>query len=167
MLEHCNYVGGISFGGEIKFVKFFKPRSIVMMNGVKFFGPNLETHNIDTFKIPLNGVTLLASDTKIENYFLYAKKASDFLFSRDIQDLFIKSEYFREISANEILRPLANEIISKKERSQENQNFKYDFVDFLHDKEQLNDRIDSFNIKIKMEDIFADAKIKLRTGTLF
>ena len=95
-----------------------------------------------------------------------ARQAGIKLAEIEIEEMYIKSEYFREVSAIKELKPLVDEIINKRARSLEDVNFHYDIVDFKHDQEMVRSKIEKFNIKITAEDLFTDEESKLRTGTL-
>lgn len=160
------YIGNIYLGSNFKFVNFIGPKGVVVMKGTTLLPKKMWTDNIDTVVMPNQGICILGAGTDVNEYFPFAKIAAKDLFQNDISTLFVRSEYFKEVFAIDILKPIAKEILIKQQRSLENTNYKYDFVEFSHDKEQLQKKIDSFKIKIKLDDIFNDAKTQLRTGTL-
>ena len=161
-------INNIAIETDSKFCHF-KPNldtPIFMFNGLTLMSKQLGTDTFNTFHIPKKGLSILCENNKIENYIFTAKIGGEFLANEEVKDLYLNSEYFREVLANEKLKPLASEILIKKERAIADQNFHYDFIEFKHDKEVLEKKIDSFNINIKAEDFFSDAKEKIRTGTL-
>jgi hypothetical protein len=113
------------------------------------------------------GVTILAGSRDVSRYDSNAKFLGKLFADTEVQNRYVRSEYFREILAEDKLRPRALEIVKKVDHKNHDPNFPYGPVEFSRDREDLQKTIDSFNIKLKTDVLFADAKSGLRSGTLW
>jgi len=126
------------------------------------------SENKDTTRkiISLKGIALMSGVSKVEKWIYMAENVGSTIANEEIQHLWINSEYFRTILANDRLAPFANSILIKIAHANESQGYNYDSSQFLRDKQIIKNKIDSFHISITADAMFSDLLPKIRTGTL-
>ena len=140
---------------------------LLWLKGFKLIGINESKDTTTIREFPLNGISLISGSTDLSKYSNRARQIGAHFANDQIQTLWSKSEYFRTALANDKLKPFANEILIKIKHSSENATYDYDSSHFLQDKRILKSKIDSFNITLTIDKMFAEMEPKLRIGTLF
>jgi hypothetical protein len=155
------------FAGAYRLFSFHS-NGVVYLNGITLrntspFGPD---STIIEHHFNKNAVNMLARSNEITRWLDSAKTIGKNEANSEIQELFVRSQYFREALANAILEPLAREILIKRQRNKSDQNYYYTLSEFLHDKQAIKTRMDSFHISLPLDSLFSDAAMKIRTGNL-
>ncbi|HMH32303.1 MAG TPA: hypothetical protein VK543_04690 [Puia sp.] len=148
--------------------KFFtmNERTLVFLTGVKLICTDFKNDTVGFQYLSKDGIAILSGSRVLDSLIVNAEYAGETFATSEIQRLFLKSEYFREVLADDRLRPLAEKILVRRNHSLENQKYEYSLAEFLHDKNTIREKMDSFRIKIKADDFFLDVESKIRTGTL-
>lgn len=159
------YIHDMSIEFYLKFFTISK-ESIVYLNNLRIHGITPFGRNLDTTLFTGKGMAVFFGNNKIDNEEKTGKDAGLFYANLELQNKFINSEYFKEVKANKLITPLAEQILIKQARALQDANYKYSLIEFRHDQEMIRKKIEEYDIQISAEDLFSDVEAKLRTGTL-
>ncbi len=116
----------------------------------------------------LKGLLLISSENTFDWAFQIAKKLGAQTAEIEIKNLLTKSEFFRLSLADRQLRPRAENIIQKKERSEKDQSYQYPLWEIKKDIFELREEAKQLGIDSSyIDELLKEPSLKPVDGTLF
>jgi hypothetical protein len=116
----------------------------------------------------IKGLLIISSENTFDWTFEIARKIANQMVELEIKDLLTKSEFFRLSLADNKLRPIAENIIQKKSRSEKDKSYLYTLWEFKKDINDLKKEAKKYNVDSSyVDEILKDISLKPVDGTLF
>ena len=167
--------GAVAFNDVRKMFFFDKEETIVGFgNTSRIAFKQSSPHYLSIYKHPgshvfnLNGLLLISGKNTFDWSYQMAKNIGAETAEMEIKELLTKSEFFKLPLADKQLRPKAEEIIQKTERSEKDKSFKYPLWEMKKDIFELRSEAKQLGIEISyVDELLKELSLKPVDGTLF